>query len=156
MERILYDQLYNYLTKFELLSDSQFGIRKFHSTASALLDCTNDCLLSSIATLAAPPIPASTPLAVHGLVLPFIGIPKADIGLIVAIDWFVDRFATPVSIWANCIACVIIEHYSREDLQSLNDVTTPREEICTTVGSDANSDVTIDVAEEEEVTTEIN
>jgi hypothetical protein len=46
-------------------------------------------LLSSIATLAAPPIPASTPLAVHGLVLPFIGIPKADIGLIVAIDWFV-------------------------------------------------------------------
>ena len=42
MERILYDQLYNYLTKFELLSDSQFGFRKFHSTASALLDCTND------------------------------------------------------------------------------------------------------------------
>ena len=42
MERILYDQLYNYLTKFELLSDSQFGFRKFHSTASALLDCTHD------------------------------------------------------------------------------------------------------------------
>ena len=42
MERILYDQLYNYLTKFELLSDSQFGFRKFHSTATALLDCTND------------------------------------------------------------------------------------------------------------------
>ena len=42
MERILYDQLYDYLTKFELLSDSQFGFRKFHSTATALLDCTND------------------------------------------------------------------------------------------------------------------
>ena len=42
MERILYDQLYNYLTKFELLSDCQFGFRKFHSTATALLDCTND------------------------------------------------------------------------------------------------------------------
>ena len=39
MERILYDQLYSYLTKFELLSDAQFGFRKFHSTASALLDC---------------------------------------------------------------------------------------------------------------------
>ena len=38
----MYDQLYNYLTKFELLSDSQFEFRKFHSTASALLDCTND------------------------------------------------------------------------------------------------------------------
>jgi hypothetical protein len=42
MERIMYDQLYNYLTKFELLSDSQFGFRKSHSTATALLDCTND------------------------------------------------------------------------------------------------------------------
>jgi hypothetical protein len=43
MERILYDQLYNYLTKFELLmQDSQFGNRKFHSAASALLDYTND------------------------------------------------------------------------------------------------------------------
>ena len=42
MERILYDQLYNYLTKFEILSDCQFGFRKFHSTATALLDCTND------------------------------------------------------------------------------------------------------------------
>ena len=42
MERILYDQLYSYLKKFELLSDSQFGFRKFHSKASALLDCTNE------------------------------------------------------------------------------------------------------------------
>ena len=42
MERILYDQLYNYLTKFGFLSDCQFGFRKFHSTATALLDCTND------------------------------------------------------------------------------------------------------------------
>ena len=42
MERILYDQLYNYLTKFGLLSNSQFGFRKSHSTATALLDCTND------------------------------------------------------------------------------------------------------------------
>ena len=42
MERILYDQLYSYLTKSKLLSNSQFGFRKFHSTATALLDCTND------------------------------------------------------------------------------------------------------------------
>ena len=42
MERILYNQLNSYLTKSELLSDSQYGFQKFHSTASALLDCTND------------------------------------------------------------------------------------------------------------------
>ena len=42
MEQILHDQLYNYLTIFDLFSDTQFGFRKFHSTASALLDCTNN------------------------------------------------------------------------------------------------------------------
>ena len=42
MERTLYEQLYNYLAKSELLSDFQFGFRKFHSTATALLDCTNE------------------------------------------------------------------------------------------------------------------
>ena len=42
MERILYDQLCNYLTKFRILSDCQFGFRKSHSTTTALLDCTNE------------------------------------------------------------------------------------------------------------------
>ena len=42
MERILYNQIYNYLTTFGLLSNSQFGFRKSHSTATALLECTNE------------------------------------------------------------------------------------------------------------------
>ena len=33
--------LYNYLTTLGLLSSSQFGFRKSHSTATALLECTN-------------------------------------------------------------------------------------------------------------------
>ena len=40
----MYDQLYEYLNENSLLSDHQdhqFGFRKFHSTTSALLDCTN-------------------------------------------------------------------------------------------------------------------
>ena len=42
MERILYNQLYDYLTEFKLLSNNQFGFQKSHSTATALLDCTNE------------------------------------------------------------------------------------------------------------------
>ena len=42
MERILYNQLYEYLTANNILSKHQFGFRKFHLTASALHDCTND------------------------------------------------------------------------------------------------------------------
>jgi Na+/H+-dicarboxylate symporter len=45
-------------------------------------------LSSSIATLASAPIAGSTPFAVQGIVLQVIGIPTADIGLILAIDWF--------------------------------------------------------------------
>jgi hypothetical protein len=65
-----------------------------------------------------------------------------------------DRIVTPVNVWANCTALVIIEHYSKDELQSLSDVEKPRD-----FESDANdvaslsSDkdtVTIDVSEEEE------
>ncbi len=42
MERILYTQLYEYLSANNILSEHQFGFRKFHSTVTALLDCTND------------------------------------------------------------------------------------------------------------------
>ena len=41
MERLLYDQLYDYLTKNEILSDNQFCFRKFHSPPTSLLDSTN-------------------------------------------------------------------------------------------------------------------
>ncbi|CAB4028339.1 Hypothetical predicted protein, partial [Paramuricea clavata] len=48
MERIMYDQIYEYLNDNSILSEHQFGFRKSHSTASALLDCTNSCALTMI------------------------------------------------------------------------------------------------------------
>lgn len=44
-------------------------------------------LSASIATFASPPIPASSPINVQNIVLKVVGIPSADIGLIIAIDW---------------------------------------------------------------------
>jgi hypothetical protein len=44
-EKVLYEQLYDYLVTNNLLSHHQFGFRQFHSTASALLDRTNEWLL---------------------------------------------------------------------------------------------------------------
>ena len=35
MERIMYDQIYEYLNDNSILSEHQFGFRKSHSTASA-------------------------------------------------------------------------------------------------------------------------
>ena len=41
-ERILYEQLYDYFVGNNLLSHHQYGFRQFHSTASVLLDSTNE------------------------------------------------------------------------------------------------------------------
>ena len=46
IERILYDQLYDYLSANDILCERQFGFRRLHSTASALLDSTNSWYLN--------------------------------------------------------------------------------------------------------------
>ena len=51
MERILYTQLYEYLSANNILSEHQFGFKKFHSTATALLDCTNDWYINMVRKL---------------------------------------------------------------------------------------------------------
>ena len=40
-ERLMYDQLYGYLSSNNILSDYQFGFRKNYSTTSALIEATN-------------------------------------------------------------------------------------------------------------------
>ena len=42
MERIMYDQMYEYLNQNNLFSKHQFGFRPYHSTTTTLLDCTNE------------------------------------------------------------------------------------------------------------------
>ncbi|CAB4000030.1 sodium:dicarboxylate symporter, partial [Paramuricea clavata] len=68
---------------------SMFIVQTFHPNLLSFTSSILICLSSTIATLASSPIPAATPIAVQGVVLQVIGIPTADIGLIVAIDWFV-------------------------------------------------------------------
>ena len=46
MERPLYNKIIDYFTKKDLLSKHQFGFRPFHSTATTLLDCTNECYVN--------------------------------------------------------------------------------------------------------------
>ena len=42
LERLIHDQLYEYVTKNILLSECQSGFRRFHSTTTSLLDATNE------------------------------------------------------------------------------------------------------------------
>ena len=41
-ERITYDQLYNFLTNEDIISNHQSGFRSLHSTVTALLEATDD------------------------------------------------------------------------------------------------------------------
>ena len=41
-ERLIYDQLYDYLSNHGLLSECQSGFRRYHSTTTSLLDTTNE------------------------------------------------------------------------------------------------------------------
>ena len=45
-ERLVYDQLSNYLTEYGILTQSQSGFRKFHSTVTALLEATDSWALN--------------------------------------------------------------------------------------------------------------
>ena len=47
-EKILYEQLYEYFTTNNLLSEQQFGFRRFHSTTTALLDCTDEWYVNMV------------------------------------------------------------------------------------------------------------
>ena len=40
-ERIVYDQLYNFLSSEEIISKQQSGFRSLHSTVTALLEATD-------------------------------------------------------------------------------------------------------------------
>ena len=45
-EKLVYNQLISYIDKNKILSDSQFGFRKRHSTSTSLLNATNNWLLN--------------------------------------------------------------------------------------------------------------
>ena len=46
-ERIVYDQLYNFLNSEEIISKQQSGFRSLHSTVTALLEVTDSCAFNT-------------------------------------------------------------------------------------------------------------
>jgi len=54
-------------------------------------------------------------------VLQAVSLPLEDIGLIMAVDWFMDRFRTTVNVLGDSIVAGIVEHLSRDDLKNFDD-----------------------------------
>ena len=58
-----------------------------------------------------------------------------------------DRLTTPTNVWGCCVACAVVEHFSRDELKPIELGETDKK--CTDVTAETNS-VAIEIAAEEE------
>ncbi len=69
---------------------------------------------ATLAAIGAAGIPEAG-LVTMVLVLQAVGLPLEGVGLILAIDWLLDRFRTTVNVWGDCIGAAVIERFEDGD-----------------------------------------
>ncbi|MBM4053238.1 MAG: dicarboxylate/amino acid:cation symporter [Planctomycetes bacterium] len=65
---------------------------------------------ATLASIGAAGIPEAG-LITMVIVLKAVGLPIEGIGLILTIDWLLDRFRTTVNVWGDCVGAGVIERY---------------------------------------------
>ncbi|XP_072314368.1 excitatory amino acid transporter 5-like [Eucyclogobius newberryi] len=73
-------------------------------------------ITATAASIGAAGIPQAG-LVTMVIVLTSVGLPPADISLIVAIDWVLDRFRTMINVLGDALAAGIMAHICREDFE---------------------------------------
>jgi len=66
---------------------------------------------ATLAAIGAAGIPEAG-LVTMVLVLQSVGLPLDGIGLLLAVDWFLDRFRTTVNVWGDSVGCTVIDRSS--------------------------------------------
>lgn len=86
----------------------------FIAQASGIpLDMADQILIVITATLAAigaAGIPQAG-LVTMVIVLNAVGLPLEGIGMILAVDWFLDRFRTSVNVWGDAVGAAVVDRY---------------------------------------------
>jgi Na+/H+-dicarboxylate symporter len=62
-------------------------------------------------------------LVTISMVLTAVGLPLTDIGLLLSIDWFLDRMRTVVNVLGDCVGAAIVDYYFKKEAkkyESLN------------------------------------
>jgi Na+/H+-dicarboxylate symporter len=70
-------------------------------------------ITATLAAIGAAGIPQAG-LVTMLIVLDAVGLPAEGIGLILAVDWFLDRFRTTVNVWGDSVGAAVIERYLPE------------------------------------------
>ncbi len=72
---------------------------------------------ATLAAIGAAGIPEAG-LVTMVLVLQAVGLPLEGVGLILAIDWLLDRFRTTINVWGDCIGAAVIERFEGDDKET--------------------------------------
>lgn len=65
-------------------------------------------LTATLAAIGAAGIPEAG-LVTMVMVLTAVGLPVEGIGLLLAVDWFLDRFRTSVNVWGDCVGAALLD-----------------------------------------------
>ncbi|XP_060578968.1 excitatory amino acid transporter 3-like [Ruditapes philippinarum] len=76
-------------------------------------------LTATAAAIGAAGIP-SAGLVTMTIVLTAVGLPTEDVSLILAIDWFLDRFRTAINVLGDSFGAGIVDHLSKADLSEID------------------------------------
>lgn len=78
------------------------------------------CLTATAAAIGAAGVPQAG-LVTMVIVLTAVGFPNDRVGLILAIDWLLDRFRTSINVLGDAIGAGIVHHLSKGDLQRMDE-----------------------------------
>lgn len=91
-------------------------IIQLHGLQFSLFKIIIICITCTVSCIGAASLPSGGYVMLI-MVLNSVGVPVEDVSLIIAIDWFVDRFRTTLNIIADALGAGIISHYYKKDKQ---------------------------------------
>lgn len=77
-----------------------------------------DSITATAASIGAAGIPQAG-IVTMVMVLDTLGLPAEDVSLILAVDWFLDRFRTFTNVLGDSLGAGIVHHLSRDELESI-------------------------------------
>ena len=91
-------------------------IAQAYAQSMSLYDQTLIFITATLAAIGAAGIPQAG-LVTMALVLTAVNLPLEGVGLILAVDWFLDRIRTTVNVWGDSVGAAVVErfYFTKED-----------------------------------------